>query len=80
MHVAIKRQEKIFVHFKKQAQIEAQVGALIFDETLTEVLAEFSDYNNVFLEENTAELPENTEINKHAIELEEDKQPSFELI
>ena len=64
------------VHSKKQAQI----GALLFDKASTEVLAEYSDYNNVFSAENTVELPENTGINEHAIELEEFKQPSFSLI
>ena len=38
---------------------------------------EYSDYSNVFSAENIAELPENTEINKHAIELKEGKQPLF---
>ena len=77
------------VHSEKQAQIEAeahinaqdqsraQVGALIFNETPTEVPAEYSDYSDVFLAENVAELPENTGINEHAIKLKEDKQPPF---
>ena len=38
---------------------------------------EYSDYSNVFSAENTAELPENTRINEHAIKLEESKQPLF---
>ena len=37
----------------------------------------YSDYSNVFSAENAAELPENTGINEHAIELEEGKQPLF---
>ena len=73
VHVAIREREKMPVHFKKQAQ----VGALLFDEALTEVPAEYSDYSNVFSAENAAELPENTEINEHAIELKEGKQPPF---
>ena len=56
----------MLVHFKKQAQ----VGALLFDKTLTEVLVEYSDYNKVFLAENAAELPEHTGMNNHAIKLE----------
>ena len=44
------------MHSKKQAQFEA----LLFDEALTEVLVEYSDYNNVFSVENIAELFENT--------------------
>ena len=61
------------VHLKTQAQ----VGALLFDEAYTKVLADYSDYNNVFLAENAAELLENTGINEHAIELKEGKQPPF---
>ena len=57
------------VHSKKQAQVRA----LLFDEASTKVPAEYSDYNNVFWVENTTELLENTGINKHIIELEENK-------
>ena len=38
---------------------------------------EYSNYSNVFLAENAAELLENTGMNEHAIKLEEDKQPLF---
>ena len=64
------------MHSKKQAQI----GALLFDKALTEVLAEYSDYSDVFLAENAAKLPDNIGINEHAIKLEEGKQPPFNLI
>ena len=60
-----------------QTQDKAQVGALLFDKTATEVPAEYSDYSDVFSAENAAKLPENTGMNEHAIELEEDKQPPF---
>ena len=73
MHVAIKKQEEMPVHFEKQAQ----VGALLFNKAPTEVPMEYSDYCNVFSRENTPELPENIEINEHAIKIEEDKQPFF---
>ena len=61
------------VHSERQAQ----VGALLFDKASTKVPAEYSDYSDVFSAENAAELPENTGINEHAIELKEGKQPSF---
>ena len=67
----------MLVHFKKQAQIEAQVGVLLFNKAFTEVLAKYSNYSNIFLAKYAAKLPENTGINEHAIELEEDKQSSF---
>ena len=73
IHVAIREQEKMPVHSKKQAQI----GALLFDKAPIEILAKYFNYSNIFLVENAAELPENTGINEHAIKLEEDKQPSF---
>ena len=67
-----------------EAQIETQSGvqirALIFDEVSTEVLAKYYNYSNVFSAKNTAELPENTGINEHAIKLKEDKQLPFGLI
>ena len=86
VHVAIREREKMPVHSEKQAQIKAeaqsrvQVGALLFDEAPTKVPAKYSDYSDVFSAENAAELPENTGINEHAIELEEGKQPPFRPI
>ena len=70
------------VHLERQAQIEAeaQVGALIFDETPTTVSAKYSNYSKNFSAENAAEIPKNTGINKHTIKLEEDKQPLFRSI
>ena len=73
MHVAIQKREKMPVHSKKQAQI----GVLLFDKALIEVLAEYSDYNNVFSAENAVEFPENTKINEYAIKFKENKQLSF---
>ena len=76
MHIAIWKQEKMLMYSKKQAQVEV----LLFDKAFTEVPAKYSDYSNVFSAENIVELPENTEMNKYAIKLEESKQPSFSLI
>ena len=81
VHVAIREREEMAMNPDRKAQIEAQsgaqVGALLFDEAPTEVPAEYSDYSDVFSAENAAELPENTGMNEHAIELEEGKQPPF---
>ena len=68
------------MHSKRQAQIKAQVKALLFNEASTEVPAVYSDYSNVFSAEYVAKLPENTRVNEHAIKLEEGKQPSFRPI
>ena len=80
IYMAIREQEKIPVHFKKQAQIKAQVGALLFNKAFTKIPAEYSDYSNVFSAEYAVELPENTGMNEYAIKLEEGKQPLFEPI
>ena len=74
--MAIQKREKMPVHSKRQAQ----VGVLLFDKAFTKILAKYSDYSNIFLAKNAAELPENTEMNEHIIELEKDKQPPFGLI
>ena len=71
--MAIRKQEEMPVHSKKQAKVKA----LIFDKAPTEVPAEYSNYSNVFLVGNTAELLEHTKMSEHAIKLEEGKQPSF---
>ena len=78
--MAIQEGEEMPIYSERQAQIEAQVGALLFNEAPTEILIEYSDYSNVFSVEYATELPKNTRINKHAIKLKEGKQPLFEPI
>ena len=65
------------VHSKRKAQIKAQIGALVFEKAFTKILAEYSNYNNVFSLKNAIKHLVHTGINKHAIKLEEDKQPLF---
>ena len=87
MHVAVRKQEEIATDPDRKAQIKAQsrvqiqdkaqVGALLFNQIPTEVSVEYSNYSDVFLAENAAELSENTGMIEHAIKLEEGKQPSF---
>ena len=48
---------------------EAQIGLLLTDEAPIEVPSEYSDYADVFLFDLAMELPENTGMNEHAIEL-----------
>ena len=76
MHGVIREWEEISMQSKKQIQFRA----LIFDKAPIEVLAEYSDYSDIFLTENTAELPENTGMNEHTIKLEEGKLLLFEPI
>ena len=77
IYVTIREQKEMPMHSKRQARIEAQVGTLLFDEAPITVLAEYSNYNNIFSAENAVNLPEITGMNKHAIKLEESKQPPF---
>ena len=74
------RKAQIKAQNKAQTKIIAQVGALLFNEALIAILAEYSNYNNVFSVEYVAKLPRYTRINNHAINLEKYKQSFFGLI
>ena len=56
------------------------MGALLFNKAPTEVFVEYSNYSNIFLMENLADVPENFKINEHAIKLEKDKKPLLGFI
>ena len=58
----------------------AQIALLKAEEAPVTVPAEYSDSIDVFSEKLAAVLPEHTEINTYAIELEEGKQPLYRLI
>ena len=51
--------------------------ALIQDKTPTKVSSKYIDYADVFLFNLAMELPKNTYINEHAIELQDNKQPLY---
>ena len=55
----------------------AHISALIQDKASTKVLPKYADYADKFSFDLTMELPKNTGINKHAIELQDDKQPPY---
>ena len=61
------------MHFEKQVQIKAQIGVLLFDKALTELLAKYSNYNNIFSVKNSTKLLEKTAMNEYAIKLEKNK-------
>ena len=54
-----------------------QISGLIAEEAPTKVPAKYSDFADVFFLDLATELPKHTEINTHAIDLEEGKQPSY---
>ena len=56
---------------------EPQISGLIAKKTPTKVPAKYSDFADVFSSDLSTELPEHTEINTHAIDLEEGKQPPY---
>ena len=57
-----------------------QIAALNQKEAPTKVPAKYSDFSDVFSAEEALVLPEQTDRNKHAIELEEDKEPPYRPI
>ena len=57
---------------------EAQIAFLLTKKV--KISDKYSDFTNVFSEEKTLVLPERTELNKHAINLENGKQPPYEPI
>ena len=50
---------------------------MIADKALITILAEYSDFEDVFSKKSTAVLPKCTEINTHAINLEKGKQSLY---
>ena len=54
---------------------EAQIALLVAEEV--KIPTEYSDFSDVFSEEKASILPEATELNQHAIELQEGQQPPY---
>ena len=83
--IGTERKRKIFVmHVVTLAEprtlpihlsCQAQVTALTSEKT--GIPAEYSGFSNIFSSDFTVELPENTGINNHLINLLNDKQPSY---
>ena len=63
--------------FMIQPAQAAQIAALKQDEAPIKVPPKYADYTDVFSLDLAMELPENTSINKHTIELEVGKQPPY---
>ena len=68
LHVAT-----FFNSMKVHLDWEVQIATLIADKTLVTIPAEYSDFEDVFSKESAVVLPEHTEINTNAIDLEEGK-------
>ena len=57
-----------------------QIVVLNQKEAPTKISAKYSDFSDVFLAEEALVLPEQIELNEHAIKLEEGKQPPYRAI
>ena len=69
------------IHPSRAAQIfdsdPVQVAALKQDEAPTKVPTKYSNFSDVFSKKETLVVPERTDLNEHAIKLEDDKQPPY---
>ena len=69
------------IHLSRAAQIigsdSMPLAALKQNEAPTKVSIKYSDFADVFLEKKALVLPEQTDFNEHAIELESGKQPPY---
>ena len=79
VHVAALKTPKMTIHPLQAIQViggkSVQFTALQQEKAPTKIPPEYADYANVFLFSKLAiELPENTDINKHAVELKDGKQ------
>lgn len=71
------------VHSFRAAQVPtkaAQLAALQWDKTSTEIPFKYADFVDVFSPDLAMKLLENTRIKKYAIKLVDDKQPPYGLI
>ena len=88
VHVAalevLPKSAKMTIHPSQIAQLLGdncmQIAALQQDQAFTKVSAKYTDYINIFLFNLATELPENTSINKHVINLVKGKQLPYRLI
>ena len=62
------------IYSSRQAQV------VLLTSKKTGILAKYSNFSNVFSSDSAAELPEQTGINNHSINLLDDKQSSYGLI
>ena len=52
----IQKQKDIIIDLIKNTQIKAQIRALIFDKAYNTILAQYFNYNSVFLVENISKF------------------------
>lgn len=76
VHIATLEVQEIDVHPTKKAQI----AFLFAEKALEKKIDEYVDYADLFSPEFTTELPKHTRINNQPIDLEEAKQPPYNLI
>lgn len=69
--------EALLVEITIHSSYKTQVTTLQYDKSSNEVPPKYADYADIFSFNLAMELPENTYINKHSIELEDGKQLSY---
>ena len=77
IHVASLSSTPLVASLDVHLSRKPQISGLIAKEAPTKVLAEYLDFADVFSLDLASELLEHTEINTHAIDLEEGKQPPY---
>ncbi len=80
VHIAaLKFPTAILIYLSRASQIQDNptLAALQWNEAPTKILAEYSNYIDVFSTDLAMELPKNIGMNEHAIELIEGKQPPY---
>lgn len=67
----------LFKPIKVQPDWKVQIAALIIDKAPVTISAEYLHFKDIFLKKSATVLLEHTEINIHAINLEDSKQPLY---
>ena len=70
----------LFHQIEVHPDFQVQIAALIANKTLVIILAEHSDFEDMFCKESTAMLSKHTKVNTYAIDTEEGKQLLYGLI
>lgn len=65
---------------KEKLRAKLRIEPILFNKALTAILAEYYNYNNIFLVENIAKLVKYTKMNVYTVELKRYKQLLFEHI
>ena len=77
VHIACLSSTPLVMSFNVHLSQKPQISGLVAKKALTKIPTKYSDFADVFSHKLASELLEHTEINIHAIDLEEGKQPPY---